>query len=57
VGTALTLIGLSDFTPLPWWQIIALFAYAMISCLGVNDALKVALIKWRIPASVGLNEK
>jgi H+-transporting ATPase len=57
VGTALTLIGLSDFTPLPWWQIIALFAYAMISCLGVNDALKVALIKWRIPASVGLNKK
>lgn len=55
VGTVLTLIGLSDFTPLPWWQTLAIFGYAMISCLGVNDALKVALIKWRIPLAVGLD--
>lgn len=57
VGTALTLIGVSDFTPLPWWQTLALFGYAIISCLGVNDALKVALIKWRIPLAVGLDTK
>lgn len=57
LGTAFTLIGLSDFIPLPWWQILALFGYAMISCLGVNDALKAALIKWRIPLAVGLDPR
>jgi H+-transporting ATPase len=49
VGSFLTLVGLSDFTPLPWWQMLAIFTYAIISCLVVNDALKVAMIKWRIP--------
>jgi hypothetical protein len=24
----------------------------MVTCLVVNDALKVALIKWRVPAAV-----
>jgi magnesium-transporting ATPase (P-type) len=57
LGTVLTLVGLSDFTPLPWWQMLALFAYAIISCLGVNDALKVVMIKWRIPAAVSLNTR
>lgn len=57
VGTVLTLVGLSDFTPLPWWQMLALFGFAMVSCLGVNDALKVALIKWRIPLAVGLDAR
>ena len=57
VGTSLTLIGLSDFTPLPWRQILAIFGYAMISCLGVNDAIKVALIKWRIPLAGGLDTR
>jgi hypothetical protein len=26
---------------------------AMISCLVVNDAVKVAMIKWRFPTAVG----
>ena len=34
--------------PLPWWQTLAIFAYAMVSCLVVNDAVKVAMIKWRV---------
>jgi hypothetical protein len=34
--------------PLPWWQTLAIFAYAMVACLGVNDAVKVAMIKWRV---------
>jgi H+-transporting ATPase len=55
VGTVLTLVGLPDFTALPWWQIIAIFTYAMFSCLVVNDALKVAMIKWRIPSAVNLS--
>jgi len=35
--------------PLPWRQTLAIFAYAMASCLVVNDAVKVAIIKWRVP--------
>jgi hypothetical protein len=26
--------------------------YAMVSCLVVNDAVKVAMIHWRVPAAV-----
>jgi hypothetical protein len=38
--------------PLPWWQALAVFIYAMVACLGVNDAVKVAMIKWRVPNAV-----
>jgi plasma-membrane proton-efflux P-type ATPase len=48
VGTALTFLGLPGLTALPWWQPLAIFAYAMVSCLAVNDALKVLMIKWRV---------
>jgi len=51
-GTILTRVGLPGLLPLPWWQTLIIFCYAMISCLVVNDAIKVAMIKWRIPASV-----
>jgi plasma-membrane proton-efflux P-type ATPase len=51
-GTILTRVGLPGLVPLPWSQMLALFAYAMISCLVVNDALKVAMIKWRVPAAI-----
>jgi plasma-membrane proton-efflux P-type ATPase len=51
-GTALTFVGLPGLMPLPWWQTLAIFAYAMVSCLVVNDTVKVALIKWRIPTAV-----
>ncbi|MEO6741858.1 MAG: plasma-membrane proton-efflux P-type ATPase [Chthoniobacteraceae bacterium] len=47
MGTALTFAGLPDLAPLPWWQTIAIFGYAMFSCLVVNDTLKVAMLKWR----------
>jgi hypothetical protein len=36
---------------LPWWQTLAVFAYAMVSCLVVNDAVKVALIRRLVPAA------
>jgi H+-transporting ATPase len=52
VGTALTYVGLSDLRPLPWGQTLAILGYAMISCLVVNDAIKVAMIKWRVPEAV-----
>jgi len=51
VGTALTLVGLPALLPLPAWQTFAIFAYAMVSCLVVNDAVKVAMIKWRIASA------
>ena len=47
-GTVLTFVGLKGLTPLPWWQTLAVFFYAMVSCLVFNDALKVAMIKWRV---------
>jgi H+-transporting ATPase len=52
IGTILTRVGLPGLMPLPWWQMLAIFAYAMISCLGVNDAMKVVMIKWRVPTAV-----
>jgi hypothetical protein len=45
-------VGLPGLKSLPGWQALAIFAYAMVSCLVVNDAIKVAMIKWRIPAAV-----
>ena len=50
-GTLLTRIGLPGLRALPWSQTLAIFAAAMVSCLIVNDALKVALIRWRVPTS------
>ena len=44
----LTFVGLPGLKPLPWWQTLAIFVCAMIACLGLNDALKVAMIKWRV---------
>jgi H+-transporting ATPase len=31
---------------------VAIFGYAMVSCLIVNDAVKVWLIKWRVPTAI-----
>jgi H+-transporting ATPase len=47
-GTVLTFVGLPGLMPLPWWQTLAVFVYAMASCLVLNDAVKVAMIKWRV---------
>ncbi len=48
-GTILTFVGLPSLMPLPWSQTLAIFGYAMISCLVVNDALKVTMIKRFVP--------
>ena len=47
VGTLLTRVGLPGLMPLPWTQTLLIFAWAMVACLVVNDAVKVALIRWR----------
>src|SRR5450759_4376601 len=38
-GTILTRVGLPGLLPLPWPQTLAIFAYAMVSCLVVNDSV------------------
>jgi len=50
VGTILTCAGIPGLAPLPWWQPLTIFVYAMISCLVVNDAVKVVMIKRLVPA-------
>jgi plasma-membrane proton-efflux P-type ATPase len=52
VGTVLTFVGIPGLTPLPWWQMLGIFAYAMVACLVVNDVVKLALIKWRVPMAL-----
>jgi H+-transporting ATPase len=52
VGTILTRVGLPGLMPLPWSQMFAVFTYAMVSCLIVNDAVKVVMIRWRVPTAV-----
>ncbi len=47
-GTALTLVGLPGLKPLPWRQILEIFSYSAGACLIVNDAVKVAMIQWRV---------
>jgi H+-transporting ATPase len=51
-GTVLTFVSLVGFRPLPWWQTLAIFAYAMVACLGANDAIKVAMMNWLVPRAV-----
>ncbi len=46
IGTLLTRVGLPGLLPLPWWETFTVFGYALISCLVLNDALKVMMIKW-----------
>ncbi|MEI8196016.1 MAG: plasma-membrane proton-efflux P-type ATPase [Phycisphaerae bacterium] len=52
IGTIMTFVGLPGLMPLPWWQTLVIFVYAMILCLGVNDAIKVAMIKRLVPTAV-----
>ncbi len=60
--STLTFVGIPGLAPLPWWQMLGIFTCAMVACLVVNDAIKVALNRWRIPtamarAQVDLNRK
>jgi len=52
VATALPFVGLPGLPALPWTQVLAVFAFACLCCLGLNDAIKVALLRWRVPAAV-----
>ena len=49
IGTFLTYVGLPGLMPLPWWQPLLILVFAMSMCLILNDAVKVAMIRWRVP--------
>ncbi len=51
-GTIIATVGLPGLAPLPWSEVLAILGYAMIACLVLNDAAKVALLRWRVPAAV-----
>ncbi len=51
IGTLLTFSGLPGLMPLPWWQPLLILAFAMFMCLVFNDAVKVAMIRWRVPSA------
>lgn len=54
IGTLLTFVGIKGLVPLPWQEIVAIFAYALVSCLVLNDAVKVLMIKrcaWNVMGS------
>jgi magnesium-transporting ATPase (P-type) len=53
-GTILTRVGLPGLRPLPWSQTLGIFAYAVVSCLVVNDTVKVVMIKWRVPMAIAV---
>jgi len=55
VGTGLTLVGLPGLIAIALVQPLTILAYAMVSCLVVNDAVKVAMIRWRVPMAVTEN--
>jgi H+-transporting ATPase len=52
LGTALTFVGLPELSPLPWWQALSIFGCAMLSCLVVNEVVKVAMIRRGLPSAV-----
>lgn len=49
IGTVLTRVEIPGLMPLPWWQVLIIFGYAMVACFVVNDLIKVALIRWWAP--------
>ncbi|MHB1095265.1 MAG: plasma-membrane proton-efflux P-type ATPase [Gemmatimonadaceae bacterium] len=51
IGTALTVVGIPGLMSLRWWQTLGIFTYAMVACLVVNDAVKVAMINWHVSAA------
>ena len=52
VGTALANLGLPGLASLPWRLTLAIFVYAALACLVVNDAVKVVSIRRWVPDAV-----
>ncbi|MGB7594230.1 MAG: plasma-membrane proton-efflux P-type ATPase [Erysipelotrichaceae bacterium] len=45
IGTLLTLVGFPGLKALPWLQMFFILGFAGIACLGINDALKVIILR------------
>jgi plasma-membrane proton-efflux P-type ATPase len=45
VGTALSYTGIAGLAPLPGWQILIVLGSAALACLGVNDGIKVVMMR------------
>jgi plasma-membrane proton-efflux P-type ATPase len=52
VGTSLMFLGLPGLKPMPWWQALTMLGYAAVSCLVVNEVVKVALLQWHRRSAV-----
>ncbi len=52
IGTVLTRVGLQGLTPLPWAETASIFVYAAASCLIVNDAVKIVLVRRLVPDAI-----
>lgn len=50
IGTALTLAGIPGLESLPWEQTLIIFIYTIITCLFMNNVVKVMMIKWCVRA-------
>ena len=55
LGTLFAVIGMPGLTPLPWWQLLIVFGYAMVMGLVINDTIKVLLIRWLVPKAINNN--
>lgn len=51
IGTALTLAGIPGLESLPWEQTAMIFIYAILTCLFMNDVVKVWMINWCVRAT------
>jgi H+-transporting ATPase len=50
VGLVLASVNLPGLEPLPWQAVVAVFGYAALCCLVVNDTLKIALLARFVPS-------
>jgi plasma-membrane proton-efflux P-type ATPase len=57
LGTLFAVVGMPGLTPLPWWQLLTVFSFAMVMGLVINDTIKVLLIRWLVPKAIENNLK
>jgi hypothetical protein len=51
IGAVVALVGLPGLPPLPGWQVLAVIGSTAVASLVINDAVKVAMIRWRVPSA------
>ncbi len=53
IGAAIGLVGFASLSPLEWWRVLAILAYAAACCLLVNDPLKVLMMRRMASGAAG----